>query len=1269
MKTLGLDIGTNSIGWGIVDESAQKIEKCGVYVFPECANRDSKGNINSKAAERTAFRSARRLKFRRKLRKYETLKVLINNGMCPLSLDELEKWRKEKIYPSSKDFINWYRTDEEKNWEPYFLRKKCVEQKCSPYEIGRALYHVAQRRGFLSNRKEATKETDGKVSEGISELSKAKGDKTLGQYFYELKKSGEKVRGKYTSRKEHYEEEFNKICEVQGISEQLKEDLFKAIFFQRKLKSQKFLVGKCTFETDKPRCPISHFEFEEFRMLSFINSIRVCRNSEEDDSNSFLKDFKNNNCKGYKLTDEEIESIKPLFFRISKPKFDFKDIAKKIKGKNGEWTFNYRDDTNVAGCPVSTALKNLFGDDWKNVKIDNYDINDIWHVLYDFDDDEKLHEFALNKLHLDSETAEKFCAIHFQQGYANLSLKAIRKILPFLKKGYVYSHAVFLANIPTMIGEEVYNKHAEEIEKAVENITSTIKDKNNRITLANRCIEEIFKDEKHDFHSEEWDKSIVDDQIADLFGKRKFAEKPLTEQKEIRDEVIAKIEETLKIAVTKNPNDYKYKPLRTDELILEYLNQQGFEIKKNAKLYHPSETEYNLERPRESDDGKTYLGSPRTPSVKNPVAMRALFQLRKLVNYLIKTGEIDGETRVHVELANEVNDKNWRKAIEDFQKENEKKNEDARKRLREEFGDNFNITDDVLRKFRLWTEQRIGGVETCPYTGKTIELTDLFGKHPKFDFEHTIPRSLSYDDSMENLTLCDSDFNRNVKKQHIPSELADFEIMKNRFKNMYKEAKEKCEKVIDANKKHFGYEDPKKKDERLVRLHKAQLELDYYRGKLRRFNSDEVTSGFKHSQLNDTRIITKFALQYLRSVFEHTFPVKGSMTDTFKRQWGLLDRAESKDRSNYRHHAVDALTIACIDRRKFNLLSEAIRNSSDGTHLKFAKPWDSFDKDVLAAVQYIVPKHFVDDNSLRQTKKVLRDPRTGKPKLDKNGNKIYIQGNTARGSLHKDMFYGCIMTPPEKDSESQKVFVLRMPVYKLTKDSADKIVDVGIRNAFINNLENGKQTLADIQKKGILLPYQMNGKDVYVKRVRVKAKPTSPLVLKKHNNVIGHTPKEYKQNYYVVNDENYLIALYRGKDEKGKDKSENITLNLLDAIKNKQNGNALYEPKRNGLELYKVLKIGKIVILQKSNEENVFALPKELIWKRLYRIAGLSKSDGRSYVKLSHVLSSKPWAYISGVFDVDEGVEFRRYQVNNFIGLVEGKDFTISPIGEIIPKN
>lgn len=1257
MKVLGLDIGTNSIGWGIVDESAGKIEKCGVYIFAEGVKKE-KGVESSKAAERTGYRSARRLKFRRKLRKYETLKVLIKNDMCPLSFDELEKWRKDKIYPTSKDFIKWYRTDENACWEPYFLRKKCVEQKAEKYEIGRALYHIAQRRGFLSNRKETTKETDGKVKTQIDGLTKDIGDKTLGQYFYELKQSGEKVRGKYTSRKLHYEEEFNRICEVQGISSSLKQDLYNAIFFQRKLKSQKFLVGKCTLETNKSRCPISHFEFEEFRMLSFINSIRIARNSDEYSKQPFEK-----------LTEDEIECIKPLFFRVSKPNFDFKDIAKKVRGKNDEWLFNYRDDTNVAACPVSTALSNIFGDNWKQTEIDNYDIYDIWHVLFDFDDDEKLYEFALNKLHLDSDKTEKFCAIHLQQGYANLSLKAIRKILPFLRKGYVYSHAVFLANIPAMIGKDKFIAHEEEIEKAVENITSSLKDKNNIITLINHCIDAIFNDEEFELHSEEWNKSIIDLQAEDLFGKKNWAGKSFEERNNIKKEVVEKIDDVLKIAVTKRANDYKYRALRTDDLIVEYLKNQGFSIKKNAKLYHPSDTEYSFENPKKESDGKTYLGSPRTSSVKNPVAMRALHQLRKLINYLIKTGEIDSETRIHVELANEVNDKNWRKAIEDFQKDNEKKNNEYRKRIIElckECGFDIIPTDSDIKKYRLWIEQK----ETCPYTGKHINICDLFGPQPKFDFEHTIPRSLSYDDSLENLTLCDSEFNRKVKKQHIPSELPNFEEINARFQKFYEKEIEECFSSIEKNKTRSGYLDPSVKDAKIVNRHKAQLRLDYYKGKLKRFVSEDVTSGFKHSQLNDTRIITKFALSYLKSVFPHTFPVKGSMTDTFKRQWGLLDREESKDRTNYRHHAIDALTVACIDRGKFNLLSEAIRASADGTHLKFAKPWQSFDTDVLNAVQYIIPKHFVDDNSLRQTKRVIRD-RSGKPVLDMNGNKRYIQGNTARGSLHKDTFYGCIMTPPEKGKDSEKIFVQRVSCSTLTKDSAEKIVDKGIAKVFSENLESGKQTIAEIQESGILLPYKMNGKDVYVKRLRIEvADVKSPIILKSHKNVIIRDPKSYKQNYYVKNDENYLIALYRGKDIKGKKQSDYVVSNLLESVKNKQSGRKLYpeklEKNRTILSLYKLLKIGKMVILQNSENENVFNLSKENLFSRLYRVTGITnKPDGR--IKFVHIVIQTPWNSKQELFDATID-KYKRISNPNLYCLVEGEDFIITPTGEIVKK-
>ncbi len=1256
MKKLGLDLGTNSIGWGIIDtnNTEKPIQNCGVYIFPE-GIKIEKGVESSKAAERTGYRSARRLKFRRKLRKYETLKVLIEYNMCPLTVEELEKWRKEKIYPTSQEFINWYRTDELNNWEPYFLRKKCVEDIAEKYEIGRALYHIAQRRGFLSNRKESTKGNEnGNVNTGISEISKAKGDKTLGQYFYELKQSGEKVRAKYTSRKQHYEEEFNKICEVQNIPEELKTKLYNAIFFQRKLKSQKFLVGKCTFEKNKQRCPISHFEFEEFRMLQFINSILVKRNVDETDDQEFSE-----------LTEIEKNELKDLFF--IKSTFTFKDIKSKLcDKKHKDWEFNYIDETNIAGCPVSTSLKEIFGENWKDVKIGNYDIFDIWHVLFDFDDGDKLKEFALLKLYLSEDDAKKFCEIKLEQGYSNLSLKAIRKILPFLREGLLYSYAAFLANVPKIIGKEIFAENKDTIIDTVKKIIESIDRTNLPLRLANDCLDKISKDENFDFRTEVWNKEFIDICIKESYGQKKWGEDfSQIEQEKIKSEIENNVNEALKTMPTGTHlsiNNFKYPMKHIDELIEEYL-RENFEIKKNIDLYHPAYTnsKYDI-KPAKIISGKKYLDTPKTSSIKNPVVMRALHQLRKLINYLLKTGEIDENTHIHIELAKEVNDKNWRKAIADFQKDNEAKNKEYRERIEDEAkasGISLIVTDELIKKYRLWVEQD----KQCPYTGKKINFTALFGNNPQFDFEHTIPRSLSYDDSLENLTLCDVDFNRNVKKQQIPHQLANYKEIAQRFERYYEEEIDKCLKTIEKNRTKGHYLDQKKKDERIVEHHKAELKLKYYKGKLKRFNAEDVTKRFKHSQLNDTRTITKFAKDYLKTVFDYVMPINGTITNTFKHQWGLLEKDEKKDRSTNLHHAVDALVVASVDKWKYDLLCKCIHESSDGRTINLPKPWENFRDDVLSATELIIPKIVSNDNALKQTKKKVRD-RDGKIKLI-NGKEQFIQGDTARGSLHKDTFYGCIMTPPEKDKPSEKIYVQTISCSVLDKSKAEKIIDKGIKRAFFDNLDKKIQTLPDIQRDGIKLPYQINNRDVYAKKIRIEAHISNPIELKKQKDI---SKKEYKQSYYVQNEENYFIALYRYTTEKGKIISDYIVSNLLNSVKNKQTGDVLYPSKieKNGfvLSLYKVLKIGQIVIFQEDEKEDVLSFPKEKLFSRIYRVAGIaSKPDGR--VNFVHAIISG--AFIKSKEQFSNGIEkYKRVSNSSLLFLVEGTDFKISPTGEII---
>ena len=170
---------------------------------------------------------------------------------------------------------------------------------------------------------------------------------------------------------------------------------------------------------------------------------------------------------------EERRKILPLFYRKSKEQFDFNDIAKNLAPKNRfayfkdsnkntqDWLFNFSMKTTVSGCPVSTRFIELFGDDFLNIsfkyvrekdgKESSIKIDDIWHVLYTFDSEDKLKEFARIRLGFTEDNIEKFVKIKLKKDYANLSLKAIKKIIPFLREGLLYSHAVFLAKLEDII--------------------------------------------------------------------------------------------------------------------------------------------------------------------------------------------------------------------------------------------------------------------------------------------------------------------------------------------------------------------------------------------------------------------------------------------------------------------------------------------------------------------------------------------------------------------------------------------------------------------------------------------------------------------------------------------------------------------------------------------------------------------------------------------------------------------------------------------------
>ena len=1213
---LGLDLGTNSLGWAVVEETEHgyTLKEQGVDIFQEGVARE-KNNEKPAVQDRTNARALRRQYFRRRLRKIDLLRVLVRYDLCPpLSGEQLTAWRKEKRYPLDEAFLQWQRTDDNADRNPYHDRYVALSEQLDlgnrqhRYLLGRALYHLAQRRGFISNRKEAGKEQEeGTVKSGIRSLTaemEAAGCRYLGEYFYQLYQHKEKIRGKYTSRNEHYLAEFEAICERQQLPDEWRKALHRAIFFQRDLKSQKGAVGRCTFESRKSRCPVSHPRFEEFRMLQFINNIRIT--SPQDTAPR-------------PLTQEEVEVIRPLFYRKSKPHFEFEEIARKIaeKGKyacgeertEAPYRFNFARTTTVSGCPIRASRIAVFGSDWLREmcslyllgegKNEEQVLNDVWHALFFFKDEECLRTWALEKLQLTAEQAKAFAAIRLPQDYAALSLNAINKILPYLRLGYRYDEAVFLANLKAVLPKEVYDN------------------------------EERRHEIEHD--------------IAELL---------LGYKRDLDDKYDSK-----------------------EHRIANYFSDHGLDLSRFDRLYHPSMIEtYRKAQPDAA--GLLQLGSPRTPAVRNPMAMRALFRLRALVNRLLRDGKIDRNTKLRIEFARELNNANLRKAIEQYQREREAENrkfaEEIRSQYAAETGRTIDPTDDEVLKYRLWEEQK----RVCPYTGRQIRISDFIGADPGFDIEHTIPRARGGDDSQMNKTLCENRYNRVVKRSKLPTELSDHAEIMARIESFgWQEKVESLQKQIDAQiRKSKAAATKAEKDGAIQRRHYLKLQQDYWRGKYERFTMTEVPEGFSNRQGVDIGIIGRYARLYLKTVFDRIYTVKGATTSDFRKIWGLQAEYEKKARVNHVHHCIDAITIACIGHREYlawkRYAEEAERYQlGEGDRPDIEKPWPTFTEDVKAVADELLVSHHTADNMAKQTRKKLRV--RGLVRLNDAGKPIYMQGDTARALLHKDTFYGAI----EREGEIR--YVVRKSLEQLQPGDENKIVDDAVRERVREAIEAvGFKTAMNADEYTIWMNRE---KGVPIRKVRIYTPSvTQPVALKKQRDL---SEKEYKQDYHVVNDGNYCMAIYEGVDKKGKKRRTfEIASNLEAARYFKASTDRNDRPDlvpvadTNGYPLKCILKTGTMVLFYENTPAELYECSRKELAKRLYKVTGMStltlqQKYRYGTITLKHHQEARPAGELkakNGEWKQDE--EYRpviaiyHTQLNAY---VEGYDFELTITGEI----
>lgn len=416
--TLGLDIGSNSIGWALLDVEGQKVVGAGVRVFQEGVGRE-KGVEVSKNETRRLARGARRSRQRRNYRKDKLLRMLVRHDMLPADGDQLQK-----LF----------------DIDPYKLRSKGLTEKLNAHEFGRALYHLNQRRGFLSNRKSGKSKDDGVVIKGANAINKSMEDagcETIGQYFASVDPHKSRIRGHYTFRS-MYEDEFEKLWEKQASydSELLSDKLKRAvkdetIFFQRPLKWDRDTIRDCELEPGYKCCPRANYFARRLRILQTVNNLKIRNpNGTEDildggQRQVILDELRIKKDLAFSSIRKKLNLMETQTFNLEEGSADKKNP--KLKGD--EFNSHLR----------SSKVLGIKGFDLLG-ESDLVEINEL--VINDKFSDEEVIELLMEDHGFSEDQAIAVTNVSLPQKYSHFSELAIQKLLPYLEKGLLTDKAV-----------------------------------------------------------------------------------------------------------------------------------------------------------------------------------------------------------------------------------------------------------------------------------------------------------------------------------------------------------------------------------------------------------------------------------------------------------------------------------------------------------------------------------------------------------------------------------------------------------------------------------------------------------------------------------------------------------------------------------------------------------------------------------------------------------------------------------------------------------
>lgn len=455
-KILGLDLGSSSIGWAIVDldSDCKRILGMGSRIIPMTTDDETqftKGQAITKNADRTAMRTARK---------------------------GLDRYQQRRSYLKSKlESMGIQPIDIIKPIDLWMLRSKAVSERIELDELGRVLLHLNQKRGYKSGKEDFNDSSKSKYVQSINDNYRFLQDHnlTLGQYFYqELLKDGSfRIKDRVYPRIA-YISEFDAIISKQrefypelitdSFIKQIKDEI---IFFQRKLKSCKHLVSACEFEkkeytkadgtkiiTGPKVAPKSSPVSQLCKIWEFVNTITITNKTGDQ----------------FYISPEQKECIADYLKRNVRLKITDLQKILGISRKDGWWidkTISQRNVGDTTYIRIAEALNgqypallqmNISFDEVADIEtgeirkvidesIKTEPLFRLWHTMYSISDQEELRNALIRKFGItDENVLNNLCKIDFvKEAYAGKSNTAMRKILPYLMEGYVYSDACALA--------------------------------------------------------------------------------------------------------------------------------------------------------------------------------------------------------------------------------------------------------------------------------------------------------------------------------------------------------------------------------------------------------------------------------------------------------------------------------------------------------------------------------------------------------------------------------------------------------------------------------------------------------------------------------------------------------------------------------------------------------------------------------------------------------------------------------------------------------